>query len=611
MIPYQQLKTSLVDKHEDFKLSTVHNPLSDVPATRVNVLWNGRPDLEGISIRVPRTMAKFLDMCSECWDEEEELIKVWNSDGFLINSCRSFINNETVFVGTAKETFKSRPIFSRHPTSPRSFFNHLTSRSYFDLNLKDSPSAPNPYRVSMENASALDSFWTDPDFDISNHNLSEVFSHFDADHDGFVTYDKFREGLEQFNLTRALSNEEFQVLISQFDIDQSGDISEDEFIKAIQSLMISARLTGEAPAKVGVLEECFVVDYSISGVNYRTTSVAASSLRYLQMTSLLEEPMGPAEGFKTRWINIVGNHLPTLYGLGAVYDLSNFEIQDAVSGIERSRSVLHGLPEDESSHMQIILRMVYPDDVPNLRLRDEQLTVFWLANTVITIQSTANAFLIDKLRSRLEIQSKNNISQSKLRRQGSEYLVYSIFDRLADFAYSTVQQFQKELVVLDKEVVSPERTLPGIMNRVHRVKREVSILMDCLKPFHQTVSKLRTFVDVRFKGAEENLEIIEGYKDVQDRMELMNDQVKFHFNWCISLNEQFHNQQSHRMNEVMYLLTLVTTIFIPAQFLTGVYGMNFISMPELQWEYGYVVFWIMVVILASSTFMYFKTKRWL
>jgi Mg2+ and Co2+ transporter CorA len=455
-------------------------------------------------------------------------------------------------------------------------------------------------------------------------------------------------------MTNRLSDREFKELVRQIDIDQSGDIKRFEFVKAMQSMVITSRLLGTAPSKAGSLHECFVYDYSIEGFRYRSTSHPKSPLL---IEEFLHEPSGPISPHKVRWIHVVGDHIGTLLGIASKYGLNNFEIEDALSGTERSRMVEHCFDSrpwfESGGHVQIIIRVVRPKKKPPLRLKEEQLTIFCTNNTVITIQQKPNSVVFFKLQTRIsgsapklddEKTSENSFSSgkfvvSKIRRNGSEFLVYSIIDRIVDCANSTLYRFNKELIRLERDVNSPKDTPPNTMVQVHRVKREMATLLDCLRPLHQTVLKLIESLKIRIQRRHQVLEkgkriserefdgfgldqqqvdldivdwneLVAGYSDIKDHIELMNAQVTYLHSWCITLNDQFQNYQSHRMNEVMYLLTLITTFFVPAQFLTGVYGMNFDFMPELSWKYSYLLFWLLILAIGLCTYFYFKRKRW-
>jgi len=146
---------------------------------------------------------------------------------------------------------------------------------------------------------------------------------------------------------------------------------------------------------------------------------------------------------------------------------------------------------------------------------------------------------------------------------------------------------------------------------VHLVKRELTVLRNCCKPLASTVAKLSTKYENSEEAKFEWKDIWNGYSDIGDHLLLLNDQMEYLTNWSVTLNDQFHNEQAHRMNEVMYMLTLVAAIFIPAQFLTGVYGMNFKYMPEYDWKYSYAVFWAFIGFMCIITFSFFRFKKWM
>jgi Mg2+ and Co2+ transporter CorA len=100
-------------------------------------------------------------------------------------------------------------------------------------------------------------------------------------------------------------------------------------------------------------------------------------------------------------------------------------------------------------------------------------------------------------------------------------------------------------------------------------------------------------------------------RDVHDHVVQVLDDIELHLQMCRLLSEDYREARANQMNYVIYTLTIVTTVFLPAQFLTGVYGMNFDNMPELHERYGYALFWVFVLAIGATLQLYFRYKKWI
>lgn len=184
-----------------------------------------------------------------------------------------------------------------------------------------------------------------------------------------------------------------------------------------------------------------------------------------------------------------------------------------------------------------------------------------------------------------------------------------IVDKLVPILNAYGYKLQLMSILLAK--VSPETF---DLSAVHTTKREISALQRAITPLEGVVSALidlsRTTQEPKpTTGSQSDSDSAPNvstfyYRDVLDHVVQTRSECDVHLEACKTLVEEYHTQRSTRQNEIMYGLTIVATVFIPAQFLTGVYGMNFENMPELQWENGYYIFWAVLVALAAVSYTY-------
>jgi magnesium/cobalt transport protein CorA len=200
------------------------------------------------------------------------------------------------------------------------------------------------------------------------------------------------------------------------------------------------------------------------------------------------------------------------------------------------------------------------------------------------------------------IKARLDTSYSKIRQNGAPFLAYTIVDACVDDLTPIVHTLGAKLMMLERLLaLDPNRF---DVSRLHHCSKQIKGLKRLCKPLNEVVIQMSESND--FTG-----DILRYFRDVQDHIAIVQDDCDKHLDSCKSLVDEVHNIRAGQQNDVSYLLTLVAAIFLPAQFLTGLYGMNFHVMPELEYQYGYLVWWIVTLGLATSTVVYFHMKRWL
>lgn len=152
-------------------------------------------------------------------------------------------------------------------------------------------------------------------------------------------------------------------------------------------------------------------------------------------------------------------------------------------------------------------------------------------------------------------------------------------------------------------IAPPPLELP---QAIQQINRDMNMLQFYLRPMKAAVAQL-----VGELPAADDKELRRHCEDLLDHVVVLEEQAARMVSWSRSLNDDFTNEQTHRMNNVMLILTMTTSAFLPGQFLTGVFGMNFTYMPELSWHYSYPLFWVLIAILATTVFRFYKSQRWL
>ena len=190
-----------------------------------------------------------------------------------------------------------------------------------------------------------------------------------------------------------------------------------------------------------------------------------------------------------------------------------------------------------------------------------------------------------------------------LRTKKADYLLYRLLDCILDNYQDVLEQLNEEIESLDFEATSSPS--PEILNKIEKDKRLLIHLRKLIYPIKEIVARL----DIGFPNfiLKENEPY---FRDIRDTAQSLLDEVDTNKQILESLTQLYYATLSHRMNEIMKVLTMVGAIFIPLTFIAGIYGMNFINMPELEWKYGYYFIWGVMISLALLLLIYFKRKKW-
>lgn len=288
------------------------------------------------------------------------------------------------------------------------------------------------------------------------------------------------------------------------------------------------------------------------------------------------------------WINIDGLHqLDIIEKLGKRFDLHPLLQEDILNTEQRPKM------EDFESHIFIVLKMLYYDG----EVKSEQVSIILGRNFVISFQETEGD-VFNLIRERI----RNG--KGRIRRMGSDYLAYALIDAIVDNYFIILEKFGGNIEDLEEELVT-NPTLETLQI-IHTLKRELILLRKTIWPLREVISSLQR---VESQLIVESTEIY--LRDVYDHTIQVIDTIESYRDMVSGMLDIYLSSISNKMNEVMKLLTIIATIFIPLTFLAGIYGMNFQYMPELEWRWGYFAVWIIMLAVGLSMVVYFRRKRWL
>ena len=294
------------------------------------------------------------------------------------------------------------------------------------------------------------------------------------------------------------------------------------------------------------------------------------------------------EGAAVRWININGLDAGVVDRLRQELQLHTLAAEDILNTHQRPKLDLY---ED---HLFLVLRQFRSKEGEH---REEQVSVISQGGLLITLQEEAGD-IFDPLRQRLQ---RDN---SRFRRFGSEYLLYALLDSIVDHVFPITEAIAQRMEAVEQAIAS--EPAPEIQTTIFSLRREISLLRRAVWPMREIVDGL-----LRDESGRLPEELMPFYRDVLDHAVQAVEVMEAQREALASLADFYQSSLGNRMNEIMKVLTIMASFFIPVTFLAGIYGMNFEVMPELQWRYGYAGFWLVCILMIVSLWIYFRKKGWL
>ena len=237
-------------------------------------------------------------------------------------------------------------------------------------------------------------------------------------------------------------------------------------------------------------------------------------------------------------------------------------------------------------------------DTENDEITTEQLSLIIGSNFVISFQEIEKD-IFNPIRQRL----RNN--KGRIRKMGADYLAYVLLDAVVDNYFIILEKIGDRLEFIEDKLI--EDPNPAILQVMHDMKREMIFLRKSVWPLRELVGGLERVESPLVKKAHKIF-----IRDVYDHTIQVIDTVETFRDMISGMFDLYLSSVSNRMNEVMKVLTIIATIFIPLTFIAGIYGMNFEYMPELKWHWIYPrAFWIVIAGIAGFMIYYFRRKRWL
>jgi magnesium transporter len=291
------------------------------------------------------------------------------------------------------------------------------------------------------------------------------------------------------------------------------------------------------------------------------------------------------------WINVTGiSKVKDLEKVGECFKIHPLVLEDILEVGQRPKV------EDYDEYLYIVLNSIRPV-AEDKELAAEEISLVLGPNYLLSFYSGADD-IYAPIRERL-LQAKGRI-----RKMGADYLAYSLIDLVVDNYFVELEKFGDQMESLEDEVVA--NPSPRTLRDVHQFKNDMIMLRKSLWPLREVIARLERRESPLISDNLGNY-----FRDVYDHTIIAIDTVETYRDILSGMLDIYLSSMSNRLNQIMKVLTIIATIFMPLTFITSLYGMNFKHMPELQWEYGYFMVLGAVVVIALSMIEYFRRKRWI
>ncbi len=300
------------------------------------------------------------------------------------------------------------------------------------------------------------------------------------------------------------------------------------------------------------------------------------------------------EQYPVTWVNVDGlGDADVVARLGKIFGLHPLALEDTLNNHQRSKVEQYG------DHLFIVARVIES----GARLESDQMAMFLGKRFVVTFQQLPGDCL-DPLRERI----RND--RGIVRASGPDYLAYAVLDAVVDSYFPLLEALGEEIESFESAIINADDR--DILERIHDVKGKLLILRRAIWPLREALHVLvRDPITVIHEETRVYL------RDCADHTFQIIDLLETYRELASNAMDLYHSSISNRMNEVMQVLTVIATIFIPLTFIVGVYGMNFNTeispwnMPELNWYWGYAIIWGVMLATAGGLLVFFQQKGWL
>ncbi len=321
-----------------------------------------------------------------------------------------------------------------------------------------------------------------------------------------------------------------------------------------------------------------IFDYDVDNFSEHTAETIEESFSFRDKPSIT-------------WINIDGiQETEVIQKVQSHFHIHPLVVEDITNTQQRPKM------EDYGDYMYFVLKMLYIDSDTG-GIESEQVSLILGSNYVISFQETVGD-IFDPIRDRIR-----NF-KGRVRKTGADYLAYCLIDAVIDNYFVMLELLDQQIEKLEDDLIMNPRQ--ELYEEVHQLKRDMIFIRRQIWPLRELISGLQRTESPLIKP-----ETHVYLRDAYDHAIQVIDTIESFRDILGGLHDVYFTSISNKLNEVMKVLTVISTIFMPLTFIVGVYGMNFKHMPELEWWFAYPALWMIMIAITISMVAFFKSRKWI
>lgn len=356
-------------------------------------------------------------------------------------------------------------------------------------------------------------------------------------------------------------------------------------LKNLQSARSQRRVKlGKAPGTVTYLGQRKGVRSAVRLISYNDDELTDQKIEEPRNMQILTDPS------KTQWFTVIGlNDEASMQQLGNLSGLNPLVMEDIVNTEGRPKV------DEYEDYIFMVLKMLYPNE-SNKIVKEH--VAFVLKPGQVFVYQEIEEDVFGGVRSRLEQHS------GRIRKRGGDYLFFALIDAVIDHYFIVLDTLEAKLDHLELLVYTDPK--PDTVYEIQQLRKDVLKVRGWMAPVRELITRL---IETESPLVTKDTKIF--LRDALDHTIEINETLHIQREMAFGLMEIYMSHMSNKMNQVMKVLTIMASIFIPLTFIAGVYGMNFKNMPELEWEYGYYTVLGLMFLIFVLLLLYFKNKDWL
>ena len=353
-----------------------------------------------------------------------------------------------------------------------------------------------------------------------------------------------------------------------------------------ESLRNSSEKTGLPPGTLVHVGDVLETVTRMSVIDYSKENIEE------QQVQSVDEVLKYRDSGTVTWVMIEGlADVGIVESIGVLFDVHQLVLEDILNTHQRPKF------EEYDDHLYIVLKCLLSEG-EDFSVGYEQISLLLLENFVFLFKEKTD----DLFR---PVQQRIRSSKGRFRSLGADYLMYAILDTVVDQNFILIDALDNAITSLEENILASEPTQSSL-NTIQSLKREIIVIRRHVSPVRELMAGI-----LRSESGliQEKTHIY--LRDVSDHAIRVIESVESYREILSGLLEIYISNVSNKMNEVMKVLTVFASIFIPLTFLVGIYGMNFEYMPELEWKWAYPALWVAFITIPAILLVYFKKKKWL